>query len=446
MRLLTLAFGLAVLLGAAGAASGVILLELGDPARNTTTPGDNSGWQYEGEFGGFLGTPIAPHFFITAKHIGGEIGQPFTFHGVTYLTTAVFPDPESDLQIWQVDNAFPVYAPLYQGAGTEPGQELHVFGRGTQRGAAYPPDSTGADVRGWSWGPGDGVPRWGRNIVSTIASAGNWPFLLAAFDHPGLPGEAHLSVGDSGGGVFMLQNGLWRLAGINYGVDDLYTAPDPATRFIAAIFDARGYYQLNDDQTTFTQIPADAPRPVPTQFYATEIAGRLPWILDTIRVADAAALPTESFGDWRQAYFSPAQIADATTGGPDADPDRDGVSNLLEFAFNLDPAYAEPVTMTAGTGLRGLPLVGVATVGTGDRRLTVEFVRRTAASGSGITYATQFTTRLEPALANWQAVGTESVTPINGRWERVRVTDAVPLGGTGAARFARVVVRMTNDE
>ena len=49
----------------------------------------------------FLGTPIASNYFITAKHIGGSVVQTFILNGTTYTTTAVFPDPSSDLQIWQ---------------------------------------------------------------------------------------------------------------------------------------------------------------------------------------------------------------------------------------------------------------------------------------------------------------------------------------------------------
>lgn len=55
----------------------------------------NSGWQYEGQFGSFLGTVIASNYFITAKHIGGSVGDTFVFSGVNYTTTAVFPDPRA---------------------------------------------------------------------------------------------------------------------------------------------------------------------------------------------------------------------------------------------------------------------------------------------------------------------------------------------------------------
>src|SRR5882757_11346916 len=61
-----------LLLGASSAKA-ILFYQTGDPNYNTTAPGGsltNSGWQYEGTWGGFLGTPIAPKYFITAAHVG----------------------------------------------------------------------------------------------------------------------------------------------------------------------------------------------------------------------------------------------------------------------------------------------------------------------------------------------------------------------------------------
>jgi hypothetical protein len=69
-----------------GRTGAVILFGTGDPSVNTTAPTGalaGSGWQYEGVFGGFIATPIASNYFLTAKHIGGSVGQTFTFNGMS---------------------------------------------------------------------------------------------------------------------------------------------------------------------------------------------------------------------------------------------------------------------------------------------------------------------------------------------------------------------------
>ena len=123
---------------------------------------------------------------------------------------------------------------------------LARFGRGTQRGTAIFIDG---NLHGWNWGGGDGVQRWGENLVSGIVSFGfDDDTLYATFDASGLPNESHLSVGDSGGGLFLDDGGVWKLAGIHYDVDGpFYIDASGDGAFIAALFDARGFY-LSDGQ------------------------------------------------------------------------------------------------------------------------------------------------------------------------------------------------------
>lgn len=253
-------------------ADGVILYGTGDPGANTTAPTGNlagSGWQYEGQFGGFLGTPIAPNYFITAKHIGGSVGQTFTFDGTSYTTTAVFPDSASDLQIWQVDGTFPIYAPLYSSAaGSEVNLALVVFGRGTQRGSAV---NVGSDqhLGGWLLGASDGVERWGTNVIGSINNDPAYGALLRTpFDASGGANEGHLSVGDSGGAVFVFNGNTnqWELAGINLAVDGPFSTSSSGTNpFNAAMFDTAGLF-AQDDFGNWVAAPN------PSAFYATEIA------------------------------------------------------------------------------------------------------------------------------------------------------------------------------
>jgi hypothetical protein len=271
----------------------VILYATGDPAVNTTAPGGeltDSGWQYQGDWGGFLGTPIAPQFFITAKHVGNN--GTFNYAGVTYRVVRGYEDPGSDLVIWQIDGAFPSFAPLYTGRD-ELGQRMVLFGRGTRRGAEVTVDG---ERKGWKWGDGDGVRRWGENVVAQLYPYGAGNFLLrATFDANGLTHECHLSGGDSGGAAFINDAAVWKLAGINFGVDGPYYAdprPEPPAvweAFHAALFDQTGlYYHDGNDYVLIT-----SPNPLPNAFYPTRLSSKLAWIASVI-AAPVLALEGDS--------------------------------------------------------------------------------------------------------------------------------------------------------
>jgi len=276
---------LASLLFSSPSVNSVIFFSTGDPTYNTTAPGgtlSNSGWQYQGLWGGFLGTPIAPKYFITAAHVGGSIGDPFLYQGTNYLTSAVFDDPNTDLRIWRVCGTFPRFAPLYTGT-SEVGQNLVVFGRGTQRGAEVTTTNFfQTRTNGWLWGPYDGVQRWGENVVTqivdgggTLGQSGVGDLLAASFDSDGGPNECDLSVGDSAGAVFIQDGGVWKLAGINFAVDGPYNTSDADPGFNAAIFDQGGLYQWSGTNWVLTP---DLPLPQPGSFYSTRISSRVDWI------------------------------------------------------------------------------------------------------------------------------------------------------------------------
>ena len=255
-------------------AGAILFYSTGDPAHNTNAPTGaltNSGWQYQGAWGAFLGTPVAARFFITAAHVGGAVGDQFLFRGVNYTTTAMVDDPSSDLRLWEVCGTFPDYAPLY--SHNEMSKPVVVFGRGTQRGGeVLVSDGVSISLKGWFWGAPDGVQRWGTNVVTAVSPRGP---LQCSFDADGGPEEAHLSVGDSGGGVFIRDGTVWKLAGINYAVDGPYNTSTNGPGFMAAIFDEGGLYTLVGTNWVFTQ---DSATDVPGAFYATRISTRRDWI------------------------------------------------------------------------------------------------------------------------------------------------------------------------
>ncbi|HEY0009708.1 MAG TPA: PEP-CTERM sorting domain-containing protein [Tepidisphaeraceae bacterium] len=211
--------------------------------RNTSAPTGalaNSGWQWQGDYGNFLGTPIAQNWFITAQHVGSA--NQLILNGTSHPVVQTVNIADTDLKLHRVSTPFSSWAQVYDSAVDGPittSSTLTVFGRGTQRASAI--------TNGWNWGPDDYVKSWGTNTYDAILFSSIGRVLRGDFDNDVDNNQATLSGGDSGGGVFVQANGQWRLVGINYGVQRFYSAPSSGSRMSAAIYDGRGYYRYAGD-------------------------------------------------------------------------------------------------------------------------------------------------------------------------------------------------------
>jgi hypothetical protein len=80
-----------------------------------------------------------------------------------------------------------------------------------------------------------------------------------------------------------------------------------------------------------------------------------------------------TFSSWQSQNFTPAELANSAISGPNADPERDGASNFLEYSLNLAPKIPDA---------NGLPFTGrlPGAPGGGDF-LTLTFRRRIGAQG-----------------------------------------------------------------
>ena len=155
------------------------------------------------------------------------------------------------------------------------------------------------------------------------------------------------------------------------------------------------------------------------------VAYGVDWLDSPVASVEYTLLPPLAY--WRRLQGLPAD------GSQDlANPSGDGISNLAKYAFNLaanegDLARPNAITL-APDGNAGLPRADHD----GQGRLVLEFVRRKASTGAGISYIVE----TGSDLLSWTPLSLTNaiVTSIDGTWERVTVTDPT----VAATRFGRV--------
>jgi hypothetical protein len=138
---------------------------------------------------------------------------------------------------------------------------------------------------------------------------------------------------------------------------------------------------------------------------------------------------TTAYQTWRSATFSIAELSDLAVGGDLADPDHDGLVNLLEFAFNLPPKTS---------GLIGSPFRSTQTVNN-NKYLTLTFRRQLVAPE--LTYLPQTSGSLVGTWASDAVLIGNPITNSDGT-ETVTYRDSTPLTNAGR-RFMRLKVALT---
>ena len=239
-----------------------------DAPPRATYGDERGGWAYCGAWGDYGGVAVGRHWFLTARHVGGHIGGVFVFQGKEYRAVARTELGDADLVLWQVDGDLPTWAPLHSGlAGTR--LRAVVVGRGLAPGA--PVMASGRRV-GWTWGRMDGRTSWGdADLVGRSTLPGGEVVLVGAFTRNGCA----LATGDSGGGVFVREQGRWALAGICRSTQRTWRKEDGSGSPLAAsLLDSRGYVPEGD--------ATGAPGTAPTR------AGGAPTLWSASRVSDHA--------------------------------------------------------------------------------------------------------------------------------------------------------------
>lgn len=145
---------------------------------------------------------------------------------------------------------------------------------------------------------------------------------------------------------------------------------------------------------------------------------------DQLITAVFQRLVTASYDNWAQAKFL-RDVGNPEISGKSADPDADGLSNLLEFAFGTDPRY--------GKIGEAVPTISRKV----DNSLSLEFHR--IRNSANVTYRVLAASEVSgPYSEITPDPATVSVTEINAEYEKVEI----PVNVTGDRRFLRVKVEL----
>jgi hypothetical protein len=131
----------------------------------------------------------------------------------------------------------------------------------------------------------------------------------------------------------------------------------------------------------------------------------------------------QSFASWQALKFTSSELANSAISGPNADPDHDGVSNLMEYALGL-----EPKSFSAS----GLPVLGQQQVG-GKNYLTLTFPK------PRVIGDVQYTVLVSDDLATWHSGASYAVRVDDGSTDTAVFRDMTAIGDT-ARHFMKLQV------
>ncbi len=131
---------------------------------------------------------------------------------------------------------------------------------------------------------------------------------------------------------------------------------------------------------------------------------------------------------WAAQYFGAAQQADPTISGPTATPQGDGVSNLLKYVLDIDPARS--MTTADRTAL---PAVGTTT-SNGTPYLTLTYRQNALLTGTTVRVHTS------PDLVNWTTVTNPTVLATGSDPVTGDPTTQVGVPAAGEREFVRLLV------
>ncbi len=126
-----------------------------------------------------------------------------------------------------------------------------------------------------------------------------------------------------------------------------------------------------------------------------------------------------AYSGWRAGFFNPAQLADSQISGPNADPDADGIPNLLEWAIGMSPIHTSSIATPLSTN---------------GNNIIFNYTRSVAALNSGAAFTVQWSDDLHSS--SWSAIGvSQQIKSDDGTLQQVEAS--LPMGTSGR-RFVRL--------
>ncbi len=241
---------------------------------------------------------VAPNWILTASHVADYGGSgTLIINGTNYFKKEIIYHGTADIALIRYDKTFPGYYGMHSGSSLLNSSAILVgYGfTGTVTkiiGQYYFTDS----------GSGRGTKRWGSNKISSIEA---WAYSIPpAFSNSGFVmkfdaagTEAGVGIYDSGGGTFVQEAGVWKLAGIN------------TSREV-------NIFQTGYDRTFSVSVPA----------YASWISS----IIISTNDFDSDGIPNY----WEEQYGTISGLVAS------ADSDGDGFSNFQEYIADTNPTNA----------------------------------------------------------------------------------------------------------
>ncbi len=147
-----------------------------------------------------------------------------------------------------------------------------------------------------------------------------------------------------------------------------------------------------------------------------------PYVVDNIHMISVGSSGSEGYAQWVADHFFGDDL-DESVSGMEADPDGDGIENLLEYALGSDPRQPS---------VFDLPVQSVVNV-EGEDYLTLSFARPEGTAG--LDYAVEGSSD----LVDWNPGPVEMSSNVEDGLEVVTYRDSVPVSG-GERRFLRLSV------